>query len=309
MSILKALRIGIVCLLSLSLDDTRAFMRLATEPESHRPLPMDISAGFSTHTDGFSPNLLNAWNSTFLFTFSAFGRLSTATAFIVDVKKTQTGHDIYFLTNYHVFEGDCSPHGRCFSATVRRGIGWNSLKRDFISQSRDVVLMDFIEVVKVSRNPDLALLKARLEGKGKTPTELRLRPLPIRDQCHQMKGERVWIIGFPATHLRNKPGSAIERPEMTYKRWSSGIALDVEITGSRYGETQSFLTTTADSLSGNSGGPVLDQSGRVVGMHSIGRANQESGYAYAGDETPGAERFHSGAIPCFAIHEFLKGAL
>jgi hypothetical protein len=301
-----------VCLLSLALSDAQAFVRPSTEPESHRHSPMDISAGFSSQANELSPNLMKAWDSTFLFTFSAFDRLGTATAFIVDIKKAPTGYDVYFLTNYHVFENDCSPHGRCFSAAVRRGIGWNSIKRDFIGQSQDVVLMDYIEVMKVSRNPDLALLKARLggeESKGKTPTELRLRPLPIRAQCRQMNGERIWIIGFPSTYLRDKPESMIAQPKLTYKRWSSGLALDVRLTASRYGETQNFLMTTADSLGGNSGGPVLDQLGRVVGVHSIGVANQASGHAYEGNETPGAERFHSGAVPCFVIQEFLKGAL
>lgn len=93
-----------------------------------------------------------------------------------------------------------------------------------------------VEVVARSSNPDLALL--RIDGKG--------TPLTLNTQCADV-GESIYSIGAPMG---------------IFPTMSSGM-----ITNNSYEENGvSFYLSNIGVLSGNSGGPIFDASGEVIGV-------------------------------------------
>jgi S1-C subfamily serine protease len=99
---------------------------------------------------------------------------------------------------------------------------------------------DFNALVRaISGGPDLALLS---DTSIKTVPTIRISPVPA--------GTQVWAAGYPeGNQLSVKPG----------------IVLDY-VAGSKYGEPGGVMEITNPIQPGNSGGPLLDSSDRVVGV-------------------------------------------
>lgn len=114
--------------------------------------------------------------------------------------------------------------------------------------------------MKRSVEADLALVKSQVASTGSV---LALRPISgVRP------GEEVAAIGSPAL------GSSALESSVT-----RGI-----ISGIRSMEGFMVIQTDAALNPGNSGGPLVDASGRVVGINTVKAAQQESiGFAVAAD--------------------------
>ncbi len=134
-------------------------------------------------------------------------------------------------------------------------------------------------VVGANESDDLALL--RVSTAGLTG----VRPLPLGDSA-SVKG------GDPTLALADPFGLA--------RTLASGIvsALQPEIVGQDGFAVDNVIETDAPSLPGDSGGPLLDAAGRVIGVNSQILAAGEDG---AGDEV-------GFAVPVDTVVQFLQAA-
>jgi S1-C subfamily serine protease len=98
------------------------------------------------------------------------------------------------------------------------------------------------EVVRADRRRDVALIK----------TQARARPLAIRHAPATL-GETVFAIGTPLD--RNLAGT---------------LTRGVVSTASRIYEGQPFIQSDVGVTHGNSGGPLIDEKGAVIGLTVIG---------------------------------------
>lgn len=100
-------------------------------------------------------------------------------------------------------------------------------------------------VVKADKDKDIALLKIT-DPKGPG-----LRPLPIEPSPNYKMGQEVYTIGFPLSDIL---GNA---PRLNKGLISSTVGLK---------DSPDHLQVSVETQSGNSGSPLLDGNGRVIGM-------------------------------------------
>ncbi|HTL37400.1 MAG TPA: trypsin-like peptidase domain-containing protein, partial [Kofleriaceae bacterium] len=107
---------------------------------------------------------------------------------------------------------------------------------------------------KLLREMDLALIKCDMDLDGRTwsPSEGGVWPtLPEARAADVKMGQHLWVLGYP-----DVGGGGL--------RWSTG---EVEgWTGEDGAQGKDFLKTDASITHGNSGGPVIDENGRLVGI-------------------------------------------
>lgn len=105
------------------------------------------------------------------------------------------------------------------------------------------------EVVKRSRSLDLALLRLRGEAQG-------LPAARIGDSDALRVGELVFAIGHPW----GNPGTA-----------TAGVVSGLDVPGrrSRWGSSTGYVRSDVALAPGNSGGPLLNAAGEVVGINAM----------------------------------------
>ncbi|MGH7388449.1 MAG: trypsin-like peptidase domain-containing protein [Candidatus Rokuibacteriota bacterium] len=131
--------------------------------------------------------------------------------------------------------------------------------------------------------PDLALL--RLEAPD-MPT------LPLSDSAAAKIGDRLHILGFPGVVLTHELLNASARVEAS--------ATSGTISGFKQDKAgQAVIQTDAPAAWGNSGGPAVDDRGRVVGVLTLVRQSP-------GQQATIVQGFNF-VIPAQAVREFLKG--
>ena len=163
------------------------------------------------------------------------GRLITGSGFLVN----RSGH---VLTNYHV---------------IHSIIGSSKVDHYVLGGIKGTRKNRF-KLVWYSREQDIALLK--VEGLGK-----QRHPLIIADSEHASitKGLKVWTLGFPGASdtaglTRFSPEPVLKDGIISVKR---NMILVRNATATRMYEHNAVIN------SGNSGGPLLDNCGRVIGMN------------------------------------------
>jgi serine protease Do len=124
---------------------------------------------------------------------------------------------------------------------------------------------DYARIVAVSEAKDLAVLE--------TTGKLRLPPLTLAGGAAG-DGEEVTAVGYPMNVDRAQGLDIADlfRPQPPVK--SRGF-----LSGSRPSRDIDTLLHTAAIARGNSGGPLLDPCGRVVGVNSFGTVSDEGGDA------------------------------
>jgi S1-C subfamily serine protease len=109
---------------------------------------------------------------------------------------------------------------------------------------------------KLQRDLDLALIKCDLDLDGRTwlPTQGTVWPtLPEGRTADVEIGQRLWVLGFP-----DVGGGGLDLNQGTVEGW----------TGPDGTAGRDFIRTDAAISHGNSGGPVVDDKGRLVGIAS-----------------------------------------
>jgi S1-C subfamily serine protease len=115
---------------------------------------------------------------------------------------------------------------------------------------------------KLQRELDLALIKCDLDLDGRTwnPAGTGTWPTLPQVRTSEIKiGQRVWVLGYP-----DVGGGGLTLSEGDALGWSG-------IDGA---SGRDFLKTDAAIRHGNSGGPVVDDAGRLVGIASAVRTKQ-----------------------------------
>jgi hypothetical protein len=135
------------------------------------------------------------------------------------------GADLTIVTNHHVVAG-----GHRFEIELP-------------STGGAPVVLGRVEVLKVDREADLAVLRAgRPDGAA---AGLELSPGPVQ------LGQPLAVLGYP--YVRgSQPTMTVERGDVTATE--------------RIFAAQPYIQTNANVNPGNSGGPVLDGCGRVIGV-------------------------------------------
>ena len=87
------------------------------------------------------------------------------------------------------------------------------------------------------------------------------------------------------------------------KRWSKGDYVGLGRAEFR-GVTSIYIASTVDSLPGNSGGPVVDQGGVLVGVVAKGVAGEENNFRYDVDPQK-RDDWQTFLVPCGAVLRIL----
>ncbi|MEO7731438.1 MAG: serine protease, partial [Kofleriaceae bacterium] len=118
---------------------------------------------------------------------------------------------------------------------------------------------------KLQRELDLALLKCDLDLDGRTWSPTRSATawpaLPLARAADIKMGQRIWVLGYP-----DVGGGGLTLSEGDVEGWS----------GVDGAAGKDFLKTDAAIRHGNSGGPVVDDTGRLVGIASAVRVKQNA---------------------------------
>ena len=261
------------------------------------------SQGFHT-LDVQAPSFVrNAAEGVYFLKLDEAKSADFATAVLVKASYGPAVSELYFLTNAHVFEEQCHQLGRCKNLKLYQNI---ELIFDFETKKikgQGENEIDHVEIVRLSQNPDLALLRATVL----TRPSQNFHILQLATNCSLASGEQLFTIGFPGVNYRyNFASQSLPGSDTIVKRWSQGIyettnnmAID-KISG-----PHEFLFTSVDTLPGNSGGPLLNSRGEIVGISQASSAIPENGYRYTGNEELGKTDWSSVAVPCHYLRPFI----
>ena len=142
----------------------------------------------------------------------------------------------------------------------------------------------------------------------------KVKTIPFSESCDLNSSDPLVAFGYPSVNIRRPELQRvpIPDPQKIEKRASIGVFISND---GEYG-----ATTTVDSLPGNSGGPVLNQRGEIVGVitrapnkrrdsFSVGgveNQNVEIDYPYFGNETPTNLQYHSIISRCRDTKDYAK---
>jgi S1-C subfamily serine protease len=178
--------------------------------------------------------------------------------------------DGYVLTNYHLVTAEVANHHRENGVETAETL-CKSLKAQ-IARRGSTGEWEWHEaksVWLVSNPPQARALRKTGENISELREDtalLRIEPSPeaylALSERITTPGETVWMTGFPLRSARNKQ----KLNELDYKDADGSLRVSTEKVTAVDGSDN--FTTDLDGSMGNSGSPVLDSSGQVVGMFS-----------------------------------------
>jgi S1-C subfamily serine protease len=164
------------------------------------------------------------------------------------------GKDGSILTNYHVIH---DRNGRLHDVFV---IG----RLSELDKAPQLQCAGKPSRSKLQRELDLALIKCDLDLDGRSWNPARGATWPTLPPAHTADlkmGQRIWVVGYP-----DVGGGGLTLSEGQVAGW----------TGVDGAVGRDFIKTDAAIRHGNSGGPVVDDQGRVVGIASAVRTKQNA---------------------------------
>ena len=186
----------------------------------------------------------------------------------------------YFVTNRHVVEdkvisyitaADYSALQNGSSTSVAIHEGYCLLTDVYIVYDNSTNMIP-ATVQHVSQDADMALLYIHTPTNVRKPAKLR----PFKEDELKNSHEQVYAIGFPAAaDISNNLISTVD--QMTVTTGIISATISRAESGSGEGE---LIQTDADINGGNSGGPLVDANGYVLGINTMGATNA-SGINYA----------------------------
>lgn len=131
---------------------------------------------------------------------------------------------------------------------------------------------------------DVAILK--MEGQNNLPT------LPVGDSTQLATGNKIYVMGYPgvATFHPLLSEASQAQPSLTEGIISAQKTME---------EGWTVFQTNADMTHGNSGGPVFNDKGEVIGLATFGSVDENTGQEIAGMNF---------VVPMSVVKEFLDRA-
>ena len=172
---------------------------------------------------------------------------------------------------------------------------WTDPNNKFTPDPLKWPFFDTVEVVERTANPDLALLRVSATLEATDIPDAMMLP----STCDLRPGQSLYAVGYPATNDRVYPASpTIADKDDIRKRWSSGVFVDKYNEGN-VSDTHLYFGTTIDALEGNSGGPVVNADGQIIGvLLKISDNSGNNGFRYDGNEAQGSLDWHSLSTRC-----------
>lgn len=187
---------------------------------------------------------------------------ATGSGFVVESTDNGT---YYIITNQHVIA----------SAALEDSSG-GSIQTEVIPY----IIYDNVEncvpakIVAIHNVLDMAILSI-------DKSDLERSPIQIRSfEANEIIGETVYSIGFPAAsdNIMSEISQSMLYSDKDHMTWAEGKAiriLESEQTDSSAGQV---IQTNATINGGNSGGPLIDEFGNVVGICSFGATQGDNTY-------------------------------
>ena len=241
------------------------------------------------HTDKMPSAVRAVWPSVYAFVCEGNGSVYTASAFLVgraDRGKTAT---YYFMTAGHAVE-DCRAPRRYLAEDVSRA----RFESDGITLAAPPQRLQGVSTVYVDDAYDLAIIKVEASA------ALRIgNPVKAGDQCDRALRREIYAVGFPGVAKRRSL-----RLNREAKRWSKGSFAGYGKAEFR-GVSSIYIASSVDSLPGSSGGPVIDETGELVGVVAKGAASEENGFRYDVDAQK-RDDWQTFLVPCRAVSAIIK---
>jgi S1-C subfamily serine protease len=242
--------------------------------------------------DSKPPAVRAIWPSVYALVCERRNSVYTATAFLVGktASPRRKGRaDYVFVTAGHAI-AECKRTRQYLAENTNQP----RFEPDGITVARHPQRLDGVKTVHVDDAYDLALIKVE------APASLRIGPtIPVDARCDPDLHERLFAVGFPGVGKRRS--LRLKREE---KRWTKGeiVGLGKADFG---GAEQLYIASTVDSLPGSSGGPVVDDKGRLVGVVAKGAASEENKFRYDVDAKDPRD-WQTFLAPCDAVARLVE---
>ncbi len=246
--------------------------------------------------DDKPPAVRAVWSSVFALVCESRKGVYIASAFLVTkIDKDRPGSrrrkltDYYFVTAGHAI-AECKRTRQHLAENINRP----RFERDGITVARALPRLKGVKTVLVDDAYDIAVVKVTASAGLHIGA-----PIPVDAQCAPGLHEGLYAVGFPGVGQRRALRSKREE-----KRWSKGEIVGLGKADFR-GREEIYIATTLDSLPGSSGGPVVNENGRLVGVVAKGSATDENGFRY--DVDPKSPRdWQTFVAPCTAVLRLLR---
>jgi S1-C subfamily serine protease len=199
------------------------------------------------HSKEAQPRLVAARGQLMADEEVAIKAFNTVSSSVVFITSKQISHDLFHLHTTDVEEDAGS--GFIWDADGYIVTNYHVVRN---SEAVQVALGDqsIWKAKRVGTNPDKDIAVLKVDA----PANL-LPPIPIGTSCDLQVGQRVFAIGNPFGYDQTLTAGVI-----------SGLGR--EITGAGNRPIKGVIQTDAPLNPGNSGGPLLDSAGRVIGMNT-----------------------------------------
>jgi S1-C subfamily serine protease len=262
------------------------------------PFLAKASEGFFNSVAGLPSAVSSNWDSTVFLSFS-IEDIVVGTGFVVNRIEKEGSTEIYIATANHVPEDKCSVGKSCPNMKVFESPPEN-IDSMMDGASGSIIKYRNAVLVKASSDPDLAVFKIEVE-RGQSPY---LKPLKLSESCGIAPKEMTYIIGFPFTEERLVVHRPIVDSGSVMRRWSKGTFEGLVPNGQRGASTGSILITD-DVLESNSGGPLFNSKGEVIGLLESGYFSSDGNFEYTLHRFSNGIRAHAAAVSCEKLKEFI----